>query len=196
MRLYLSVSALLLPFALPATAADMSSEYTDLDAQKHCVGYAATDGEGDWAKLACAGYRGYPVLIDYDDGRESVFYGFPRQGENEPAWESFNGFNSSGPKIEWRLEKRGDNLVPVATIHRRSVSDPENPGKNLEVLVVAKVGQPIERDGCTIGLVLASGNPKANETARKIADEQAATFACGADERVVVGEPLPEFSRR
>jgi hypothetical protein len=45
---------------------------------------------------------------------------------------------------------------------------------------------------------VASGNPKANETARKIADEQARDFACGADERVVVSSDvaLPEFTRQ
>ncbi|MGO4841508.1 hypothetical protein AB4144_55540, partial [Rhizobiaceae sp. 2RAB30] len=60
------------------------------------------------------------------------------------------------------------------------------------------VGQIGERDGCAVGLVMATGNPKANETARKIADEQARTFACGADERVLVGgePPLPEFHRQ
>ena len=59
------------------------------------------------------------------------------------------------------------------------------------------MGQIAERDGCAVGLVMATGNPKANETARKIADEQARNFACGADERVLVGAdaPLPEFSR-
>lgn len=196
MRFALSALALLSQVAPQAAAAERSSEYTDLDTQKHCVAYASSQGEGDWASLVCAGYRGYPVFVGYDDARESVFYGFPKQGENEPAWESFVGFNSSGPRIEWRLEKRGENLVPIAAIHRRFVSDPENPDKNIEVLVVSKVAQPAEHDGCTVGLVLASGNPKANETARRIADEQAAGFACGADERVVVGEPLPEFGRQ
>nr|WP_206078597.1 hypothetical protein [Mesorhizobium camelthorni] len=54
-----------------------------------------------------------------------------------------------------------------------------------------------ERDGYAVGLVVATGNPKANETARKIADEPARNFACGADERVLVSGdvPLPEFSR-
>jgi hypothetical protein len=45
---------------------------------------------------------------------------------------------------------------------------------------------------------VATGNPKANETARKIADEQVRDFACGADEPVQVeGEaPVPSFSRQ
>ena len=64
---------LLIPLALaglcqPAQAGDISSAYTDLDWKKDCVTYAqAEEGEGDWASLACSGYRGYPVLIAYDD---------------------------------------------------------------------------------------------------------------------------------
>ena len=85
--------------------------------------------------------------------------------------------------------------MPYATIHRWFVSQADDPAKHTEVLVVAKVGQLAERDGCAVGLVLATGNPGANEMARKIADEQARDFACGADERVIVGEAMPEFSR-
>jgi hypothetical protein len=195
MRKFLAMLAVT-GFSSAAHAGEISSVYTDLVAEKDCVTYsAAEDGEGDWANLACAGYRGYPVLIAYDDVRESVFYGFPPT-EDLP-WESFSAFNSAGPKIEWRIETNGDQGVPFATIHRWSVSDPEDPDKKIEVLVVSKVGQMAERDGCVVGLVVATGNPKANDTARKIADEQTKTFACGADERVQVSGDvaLPEFSR-
>ncbi len=179
-----------------ANAGEISSVYTDLVAEKDCVTYAvAEEGEGDWANMTCAGYRGYPVLLAYDDARESLFYGFPPAGDL--PWESFAAFNSAGPKIEWRLASDGDQAVPFATIHRWSVSGSENSDNKIEVLVVSKVAQMKERDGCVVGLVVASGNPKANDTARNIADEQARDFACGADERVQVsgGIPLPEFSR-
>ncbi len=138
--------ALLIPIALvalghAARASDISSAYTDLDAKKDCVTYAQSgESDGDWADLACAGYRGYPVLIAYDDARESLFYGFP-PGDMTPVWESFSGFNSAGPKVEWRIETNGDVAVPFAAIHRRSVSNAEDPDKPAEVLVVAKVGQ-------------------------------------------------------
>lgn len=180
-----------------AHAGEISSTYTDLIAENDCVTYAAAEqGEGDWAKMVCSGYRGYPVLLTYDDARESIFYGFPPGGDLAPAWESFAAFNSAGPKIEWRLETNGDRSIPFATIHRWSVSNPD-PDKKIEVLIVSKVAQMAERDSCVIGLVVASGNPKANDTARQIADEQARNFACGADERVQVSDDiaLPEFSR-
>jgi hypothetical protein len=52
-----------------------------------------------------------------------------------------------------------------------------------------------ERDGCAVGLVLATGNPEANEAARELADERARNFTCGVDKRVTVGDPMPDFSR-
>ena len=180
-----------------AAAGEISSAYTDIDAEKDCTTFAsAAEGEGEWANLACNGYRGYPVLIYSGDLRESVFYGFPPDGDLAPAWESFSAFNSTGARIEWRIDTDNGRSVPFAAIHRWFVSaDPENPDKQIEVLVVEKVGQMHERDGCAVGLVLATGNPEANEAARKLADERARNFSCGVDKRVIVGDPMPDFSR-
>ena len=191
--------AFLIPLALAglcqaALAGDISSVYTDLDWKKDCVTYAqAEEGDGDWASLVCSGYRGYPVLVAYDDARESLFYGFP-SSDMTPVWESFSGLNSAGPKVEWRIETKGDVVVPFAAIHRRSISNPEDENKPTEVLIVAKVAQPEAYDGCTVGLVLASGNPQANDQARKLADEKSRSFACGKDKRVVIGK-TPDFGR-
>lgn len=190
---YILLAAMLAALALPAAAAEIRSEYTDLDLEKGCSTFdIATEG-GEFANLACNGWRGYPVLIYQGDLRESVAYGFPPAGEHK--WETFAPFNASGPKIEWRIEKDGDKEIPFATIHRWTVSNPEDPDKHVEVLVVEKVGQIGEQQACAVGLVMATGNPKANETARKIADEQVHTFVCGADERVIVGDQMPDFYR-
>ena len=191
--------AFLIPLAFAglcqaAHAGDISSAYTDLDSKKDCVTYAqAEQGDGDWANLVCSGYRGYPVLINYDDARESVYYGFPSD-DMTAVWESFSAFNGSGPKVEWRIETKGDVAVPFATIHRRSVSDPQDEKKSTDVLVVAKVAQPEQHEGCTVGLVLATGNTQANDQARKLADDKARTFACGKDKREVIGK-VPDFGR-
>jgi hypothetical protein len=191
--------ALLIPLALAgfgqaAQAGEISSAYTDLDSKKDCLTYAqAAEGDGDWANLVCSGYRGYPVLIGYDDARESVYYGFPSD-DMTSVWESFTAFNGSGPKVEWRIETNGDVAIPFAAIHRRSVSDTEGEKKSTDVLVVAKVAQPEEHQGCTVGLVLATGNPQANDQARKLADEKAKTFVCGKDQREVIGD-VPPFGR-
>ncbi|RWH71636.1 MAG: hypothetical protein EOQ86_12440 [Mesorhizobium sp.] len=190
---------LMIPLALAglcqaAQAGDISSAYTDLDWKRDCVTYAqAEEGEGDWASLACSGYRGYPVLVSYDDARESLFYGFP-PSDMTTVWERFIGLNSAAPKLEWRIETNDDLAIPFAVIHRRSISNPEGENKPTEVLIVAKVAQPESYEGCTVGLVLATGNPGANDQARKLADEKARTFACGKDKRVVIGD-APDFGR-
>lgn len=180
----------------PAAAAEMSSAYTDLNTARDCAVLESSQDEGDFVRMICPGWRGYPVILSAGDLRESVFYGFPPSGEL--PWESFGPFNATGNKIEWRIETNGETAVPIATIHRWFVSDPEDDTKKTEVLVVEKVGQLGERDGCAVGLVVATGNPKANETARRIADESVRDFACGADERVLVSGdvPMPSFARQ
>lgn len=193
-HLHRAVLAAALLVAGHASAASIDSVYTDIDSKTGCI---TVDGggedDGDWAALTCNGYMGYPVIIDYADARESVAYGFTAGGKR--AWESFDGFNAAGAKVEWRLLHDGAKTIPFATIMRWSVSDAEDADKQTEVLVVSKVGQLADRDACVVGLVLATGKPDANEMARKIADEQAQSFACG-DERTLVGEPLPSFSRQ
>ena len=196
-----TIAAILVAFAAPAAAAEtITSAYTDLDTQKDCVTYDAVGEEegGDWADLVCSGYRGYPVMLFYGDARESLFYGFPPEGDDVPVWESFSAFNNAGPKIEWRIADDGRRAIPFATIHRRFVSASGDSDKTIEVLVVSKVAQVAEREGCAVGLVVATGNAGANEAARRIADESVRGFKCGTDERIVVeGKvPLPGFTRQ
>jgi hypothetical protein len=193
-----AIAALTLGLSFQTASAEVSSAYTDLDSEKDCTVFSeAADGEGDWANLVCNGYRGYPVFIYYGDAREALFYGHPPGGDLAPVWESFDAFNSSGPKIEWRIDDSGGNAIPFATIHRWSVSDPEDAEKKIEVLVVEKVGQPYERDGCVVGYVVATGNLGANEKARRIADGQARDFACGADQPAIDQGTVavPSFNR-
>lgn len=184
--------------ATPAAAETILSAYTDLDTARDCTVFEHAEEGGDFANLVCNGYKGYPVMIFAGDLRESLFYGYPPEGDLPRAWESFGSFNSTGPKIEWRIEKNGDGEIPFATIHRWFVSSVDDPEKHTEVLAIAKVGQVSAREGCTVGLVVASGNPKANETARKVADEHARDFACGVDQRIeIAGKvPLPDFYRQ
>lgn len=196
MRLTIALAAFV-GLALPAFASGITSEYTQIDTETDCVVVrSADDGEGDWADLVCPGYKGYPVLVFYSDLRESVFYGFPPAFERVPDFMSFVGFNFTGPTIEWRLHQRGETAVPFASIHRWFVSDPEFPGDDTEVLVVRKVAQLDQRQGCVTGFVVASGNADANEQARRLADEQARDFACGADQPTVLSGsvPLPDFT--
>jgi hypothetical protein len=192
MRL-LTTALMFTALASTARAEEISSVYTELNFDKDCTTFDLNQEGGEFADLVCNGYGGYPVFVYSADLRESFYFGFPKSGDY--VWESFSAFNSGSPKIEWRVAKEGQRVIPFATIHRWSITDAEDNAKNKEVLVVAKVGQVKEQDGCAVGLVMATGNPKANETARAIADEQARGFACGGDERVLVGDDIPVFER-
>lgn len=189
------VLACALHVATPA-AAEIASAYTDLDAKTPCATVAqAEEGDGDWAEAVCPGFRGFPVIVSYGDARESVFYGFPPERDNAfVGWESFGHFNSVGPKIEWRYETKGDLVIPFATIHRWFVSQLDDPEKSTEVLVIEKVGSLEAREGCRVGYVVATGDPKANDKARRIADDSARNFTCGADQPAIIadGAELPE----
>ncbi|MFE0754033.1 hypothetical protein ACFW16_08780 [Inquilinus sp. NPDC058860] len=170
----------------PAAAGETASAYTELDPERDCATVAAAGpDDGDWQDLVCSGWRGYPVLLSIADLRSSVFYGFPPAGER--PFETFAAFNSVGPRIEWRI----DGGTPFATIHRRTVEGAE--GQRTEVLVVSRVGQPADRQGCVVGLVAATGDPGANEAARRLADERARGFACGSDRPVEIGA-VPAFA--
>lgn len=175
----------------PAAAGEISSAYTDLDLERDCATVAAAGpDDGDWQELVCSGWRGYPVLLSIADLRHSVFYGFPPTGDR--PFETFAAFNAAGPRIEWRIESEGDRSTLFATIHRWTVEGAE--GRRTEVLVVSKVGQLEGRQGCVVGLVTATGHPDANESARRLADERARSFACGTDAPVEIGQP-PSFGR-
>ncbi len=196
-RIPLPLAAAFLLAAMPSHAQSVSA-YTDIDTEKNCTVFAgAEDGEGDWANFVCDGYKGYPVFLYYSDLRESLFYGHAPGGDLAPAWESFGAFNSTGPKIEWRIARVGELTIPVATIHRWFVSDPDDADDKVEVLVVERVGQPFDRQGCAVAYVMATGNPDANEKARRYADAMAFDFACGADQPAIdTGTvPLPDFTR-
>ncbi len=176
-----------------AQASEIESAYTEINTQENCAAFAApaADDPGEWMNFVCEGWRGYPVLIYYGDARESIFYGFPPDGDLAPEWESFAGFNSTGSTIEWRIMSDGDRKWPFATIHRWFIDDGEGVGDKIEVLAVEKVGQVFGREGCVIGYVVATGNENANEKARRIADGQAFDFACGADQPVIDAGDVP-----
>ncbi|KXF79362.1 hypothetical protein ATN84_06535 [Paramesorhizobium deserti] len=190
--LALSAAALLIS---GARAADIESAYTKIDRKHGCkVVEAAARGDGDWQELACTGYKGYPVLISYDDARESIFYGYPPK-EGKRKWESFAGFNQSSDTIEWRVAREGKKEIPFATIHRWFVGEP---GDTVEVLAVEKIGRKGGGEGCAVGYVVASGNGNANDEARRIADSRARDFSCDVDKPVIKAGrvALPALARQ
>lgn len=176
-------------FCTTAAQAQIVSEYTEFDGYDGCSAYRGSDeGEGDWADLACAGYRGYPVILTYTDLRYTAFYGFPPQGDM-PRQAGFHPFNHPGTRIEWRIDRGERTEAPFAAIQRWFVGTGEEGARDLEILAISKVATFEDRTGCFVGFVRASGNAQANEEARRLADGTARAFDCGSDERVI---PDPE----
>lgn len=160
-------------------SANTESAYSSLDLEQGCtVLDRPPEGEpGEWVRMVCQGYRGYPVFYVEGDLRVSMAYGFPVNGA--PKWQSFSRFNRVHSKIEWRLASTETGQRPFATIHRWYVhagDEAERP-----VLVIHRVAQPDDGTGCVVAYVDAQANEQANKLARRIADEHARDFRCGSD---------------
>lgn len=187
MRGFLIAAALV---CATAARAEIVSEYTEFDADKGCSAYrTAPDDEGDWADLACAGYRGYPVILTYTDLRYVAYYGLPPEGEL-PRQPGFHPFNHPGTRIEWRIDRQERTETPFAAIHRWFLNIGDAGARDIEILTVSKVATMEDRSACFVGFVMASGNGQANEEARRIADETARDFDCASNERVIADPEL------
>jgi len=178
MRWAITISILTAMLAAHAGAAlAAGSAFTDLELDK-CKTLVAPDPDepgGDFASMLCPGLGDYKVLFKEGDLRQSVHYGFLKQSIIEKAFESFGPFNHMNPKIEWRIGAGGK---PIAAIQRFFVGDENSQG---QILVISRVGQPGEEDGCPVGYVDALANKDANNLARAVADALAVHFRCGAD---------------
>lgn len=174
----------------PAAAASFTSDYTRVDQQNDChVMARAADGEGNWADLVCPGYGHYPYVLSYDDGRETVTYGFASSG----AMPGFAPFNYANDTIEWRLVTENGATRPVAAIQRWFLANPEGEWQT-QILVVSKVGQPDgSGEACVIGYISAADGAAANERARALAD-RALDLECGSE--IAVEEAVQEFAPR
>jgi hypothetical protein len=182
------VASALAALVLPASAQDMSSEYTKLDQNEDCLVTArAGEGDGDWADLVCPGYGGYPYVIRYGDGRETVTYGFATQS----GMNSFAPFNYSNGTVEWLVRAEGDAKRPVAAIQRWFLANGDGAWET-QILVVSKVGQPEEgSQACVVGYVAAADGASANERARELAG-RAEEFDCDSD-AVAIEDAIAEF---
>lgn len=185
---HVAVIALAL-LAVPASAQELTSEYTKVDQQNggcHVIGRAA-EGDGEWADLVCPGYGNYPYVLSYGDGREQVTYGFASSG----VMPSFAPFNYANDTVEWRLVTENEAKKPVAAIQRWFLADADGKWAT-QILVVSKVGQPDgSGEACVMGYVAAKDGAPANERARKLAD-RALDWECGSE--VVVEDAVREFA--
>lgn len=178
-------AAMILAFATESAFAN-SSAYTDLDPElAGCQAIESDDTGGIWK---CPGYGDYPFYFKEGDLRASVFFGPVLEILIEDGFETFGPFNTTGKKIEWRLD---DNGRPIAAILRYFISDPEGVAADGQVLVVSRVAQADDGLSCVVGYVDARSNRNANELARKAADDDAADFACGYNEAMWYGKRGP-----
>jgi hypothetical protein len=163
-----SLSALfILCCALPlfAYVPAVDSVYTDLAAARCKT--VETAEEGAYSVQKCAGVAGYALLVEDDDSRQSVTVVSP-DGKKHPLNYSqviTSGFSSLGEKAEWRVEKKGGKLLPLALIVRVNASEnPEKPEQKTSYLAVAKL---------TANEVCVTDKVKSNEEARAAADASA-----------------------
>ncbi len=159
------------------------STYTST-AQKDC--HAA---KGDSSSRVCPGAADLSVVISEGDLRETVSAGLSAAAAaNEPAAKtSFGPFNSTTPTIEWRA---APGKPPYAMIQRWYIADINDEDKTgrprtKALLVVTRLPPDAV---CHVAYIDAAANPDANELARKVADETAASFDCAKDKVKIAGQ--------
>ncbi len=172
-RLAPSLAVAVLAMLMPAQAQEISSLYTPLDLKK-CKDVTQADAKEYGTIWRCEGYEGLSIRVAEGDLRIFVSYG-PKAETQTAANETLPQFNTIGDKLEWRVAKEGERFRPFATILRYKWDSDNGEGSTL---VVTKLGRD---DACHVAYVDATGNPKANEQARAIADRDAVKFVCKQD---------------
>lgn len=168
---HLVISGLLASALLSAgaQAEEIGSAYTPLKIEA-CENITPPDAVEYGSVHRCDGYGGMDVRVAEGDLRVFVSYG-PKAAEQAAASETLPQFNTIGETLEWRLADG----KPFATILRFRWDSDNGEGSTL---VVTKLDG---RDACHVAYVVATGNPKANDLAREVADGQARGFVCRRD---------------
>lgn len=157
-----------------ASAGGVTSRYTRFDLAA-CEILEEEREEGSYADYRCPGLAGYPLPVQEGDGRFDL-----DAGVNDDAFQTLGAFNDIGPTIEWRI-RDGEPFAVIFRFLDRAMMDP---GRT--VLAVEKVGRP-GAPGCRVAQI-AGDTPDANARARALTDRMTASFRCGVDEPVIVGE--------
>jgi hypothetical protein len=135
----------------------------------------STSAEGGYYLGRCTGTGGYALLLEEGDVRQNITVVTPRRTKHSlDLWTVVSpAFSSLGPRAEWRLSAQSKKATPTALILRYDASeDSLNPKKITSYLVVTKI---TPKEICVTDKI--SPGPKANEEARRRADE-AATKPC------------------
>lgn len=156
---------------IPANAGEISSLYTSLDLEKTCKLVKTFPDEGGGAIWDCKGHKGMRVRVATGDLR--FFVSFGENADSQTAsHQTLAPFNNIHKTLEWRVERRGKEWVPFATILRYFW---DSDGRKGQTLIVTKLGK---NDACHVAHIRATRNKHANEQARRLADERARSFDC------------------
>jgi hypothetical protein len=157
------------PIVVSAHSSTLAANCWPIDGSKEAA---------DNATRVCRGKANWVVLVNKDDGHETVSVGHNRvEAAKEPAAQaSFGAFKVALPSIEWRTA--GNN--PFAIIQRWRTADSDT----RPMLVVTKLPPGAV---CPVAYVDAAANPNADDLARQAADQMARDFKCGTDQPKVLG---------
>jgi hypothetical protein len=169
-------------------AAEMVSVYGST-ADKACKKVESSKpGEGEWVVQTCPGAGGYVIRLAVDDLRTTVSAGtsLAAAAKEPAATQGFRTFNRVHDTVEWRGVK-GE--PPFAFIQRWRLNDPMRFEDALGVVSLLVVTRLPPGPVCHAAYVDVKANAdKANELARKAAEEIARGFKCGSDTVHIVGE--------
>lgn len=175
------------PVDAQAVTERFTSAYTPVDLdQCKLIKRFEEGGGGSWR---CPGYRGINVTVSEGDLRFYVGYG-PNAATQKAMRQTLPRFNTLHKVMEWRLERRGGDEIPIATILRYFW---DVDGEKGQVLVVTKLEG---NEACHIAYITADGNPDANVQAREIVDNDARAFDCDKDEPQSIGGAAGRTSPR
>ena len=155
---------------LTANGQTPTSTYTNVGA-KFCRTLKSSDAEGGEYLGRCPGVAGFSLLVTEGDLRQNLTVVTPKGAKHSlELWSVVSSaFSSLGPKAEWRVKKAKNKTTPTALIVRYNASDnPEKPDQTTSYLAVIKI---TTTEICVTDKV--SPGAKANEDARKLADESA-----------------------
>ena len=168
-NLLIPIFTLSLAIPLLTSATLIDSIYTNLSSD-HCKTIQVVEETRDFIRR-CAGVVGYSLLVEEFDARQSVTILTP-DGKQHPLRYGqvvTAAFSTVSEKAEWRVERKGGKIVPIALIVRVYASEnPDSPNETVSYLAVAKIAP---KKICLTHRI--KGGVTANEEARQAADSSA-----------------------
>jgi len=176
LRFFLLPLTLIL-FGLSSTAWAQTNQslYSSVEPKQCRTIKAITSDERGSYEARCRGVAGYNLIVEEGDLRTNIKVVAPGGTEHSlDLWTVVSSaFSSLGPRVEWRMSRRGSKSTPVALIIRYNASENvDNPNKTTSYLAVAKI---TSSETCVTDRILPG--PNANADARRAADA-AATKSC------------------